>query len=226
MEIRNLASLINFWGTASVKLNNLTGPYIKSYKGVRQGDPLSPILFNFMADDLSRMIHKAQSNNLFSGLIDHIVNKGVAVLQYADDTIICLEHNLEGVRNMKLLLYMYEVMAGLKINFYKSEVLVINDNANWANVYAEIFHYHTSISPIKYLGVPVSPSRLHVIDWLPLVEKNNKKLDPWKGGMMSIAGRTVLINSSLSNSPIYHMSIYLLPKTIIARMDKVRRKFF
>jgi hypothetical protein len=79
---------------------------------------------------------------------------------------------------------------------------------------------------IKYHGVPVSPSRLHVIDWLPLVEKNSKKLDSWKGGMMSIARRTILINSSLSNSPIYHMSIYPLPKTIIDRLDRVRRKFF
>ena len=43
---------------------------------------------------------------------------------------------------------------------------------------------------------------------------------------MSIARRTILINSSLSNSPIYHMSIYLLPKTIIDRLDRVRRKFF
>ena len=43
---------------------------------------------------------------------------------------------------------------------------------------------------------------------------------------MSIAGRSVLINSSLSNSPIYHMSIYLLPKIIIDRLDEVRRTFF
>lgn len=47
-------------GTVSVKLNDIIGPYIKSYKGVRQGDPSSPILFNFVADGLSRMIHKAQ----------------------------------------------------------------------------------------------------------------------------------------------------------------------
>ena len=67
-------------GTVSVKLNDLIGPYLKSFKGVRQGDPLSPILFNFVADELSRMILKAQSNNLFCGLIDHIIDKGVAVL--------------------------------------------------------------------------------------------------------------------------------------------------
>jgi hypothetical protein len=43
---------------------------------------------------------------------------------------------------------------------------------------------------------------------------------------MSIAGRSTLISSSLNNTPIYHMSIYLLPKSIINDMDKVRRTFF
>lgn len=60
-------------GTVSVKLNNSLGPYIKSHKGVRQGDPLYPILFNFATDGLSRMVHKAQFNNLFCGLVDHII---------------------------------------------------------------------------------------------------------------------------------------------------------
>jgi hypothetical protein len=36
----------------------------------------------------------------------------------------------------------------------------------------------------------------------------------------------VLINSSLSNTPIYHMSMFLLSKTVIKRMDKLRRKLF
>ena len=38
-------------------------------------------------------------------------------------------------------------------------------------------------------GVPVSPSRLHLSDWTPLVDKSNQKLDVWKGGTMLIAGR-------------------------------------
>jgi hypothetical protein len=49
----------------------------------------------------------------------------------------------------------------------------------------------------------VSPSTLHIADWLPLIEKSKKKLDIWKGGAMSIAGRKTLIDSSLNNAPIY-----------------------
>lgn len=148
------------------------------------------------------------------------------MLQYADDTIICLKHSTEGARNLKLLLYMYKLMAGLKINFLKSEVMTINDEENWAAVYAEIFNYQIGTFSIKYLGVPVSPSRLHISDWLPLIEKNNKRLDIWKGGSMSIAGRSTLINSSLNNAPIYQMSIYLLPKAIVSNLNKLRRTFF
>jgi hypothetical protein len=65
---------------------------------------------------------------------------------------------------MKILLYMYELMAGLKINFYKSEIHTIKDEENWARTYAEIFNCQVGTFLIKYLGVPVSSSILHVCD--------------------------------------------------------------
>jgi hypothetical protein len=112
-------------GTVAVKMNGKVGQYFQSCKGVRQGDPLSPLLFNIVADCLTRMILKAQNNNMLTGLVKYLIPKGVAVLQYADDTILCLEHNLTYTRHVRLLLYVFEQLSGLKINFDKSEVLMI-----------------------------------------------------------------------------------------------------
>ena len=55
------------------------------------------------------------------GLVPHLVDGGVSILQYADDTIIFMEHDLAKARNMKLVLCLFEQLTGLKINFHKSE---------------------------------------------------------------------------------------------------------
>jgi hypothetical protein len=58
-------------------------------------------------------------------LIDHLITKGITILQYTDDTILCLQDDEEKTRNVKMLLYIYEQMSDLKINFEKSEVVLM-----------------------------------------------------------------------------------------------------
>lgn len=69
--------------------------------------------------------------------------------------------------------------------------------------------------------VPISPSRLHIIDWLHVYEKSAKRLDVWHGSSLTMALRGVLIKSSLNNSAIYQMSIFLLIQTIIDKTEKI-----
>ena len=204
-------------GTLSVIVNDQMGPYFTSGKGVRQEDPLSPLLFNLAVDALAKMIQMGQQNHLIKGLIPEYIGGGLALLQYADDTILCIQDDLEVAQNLKLLLYLYEGMSGLKINFNKSEVIMISQHNEKSLMYAEMFNCATGSWPIKYLGVPVSGSSIQVSTWLPLVEKINKRLDGWKGGALSLGGRLTLLNSCLSSIPIYSMSMYLLPKTILKK---------
>ena len=110
-------------------MNDDIGHYFQSKKGLRQGDPLSPILFNLVADMLAILIERAKVDkilierakvdNQFCGVIPHLVDDGLSILQYADDTILFMEHDLEHAKNLKLVLSTFEQLSGPKINFHK-----------------------------------------------------------------------------------------------------------
>lgn len=93
------------------------------------------------------MIHNAQANGLIKGLAKNLIPYGVAILQYVDDTIICMEDNAKTARNTKLLFYLYEVMSGLKINFIKSEIVLINGDNTLAKQYADLFNCPSGFIP-------------------------------------------------------------------------------
>lgn len=83
---------------------------------------MSPILFNIVADMLSVLIKRAKDDGQIKGVIPHLVDDGLSILQYADDTILFMDHDLKQAKNMKLLLCVFEQLSGLKINFHKSEI--------------------------------------------------------------------------------------------------------
>jgi len=91
-------------------------------KGLRQGDPLSPILFNIVVDMLAILINRAKDEGQVSGVVPHLVDGSLSILQYADDTILFMDHDIEKATNMKMLLCAFEQLSGLKINFHKSEI--------------------------------------------------------------------------------------------------------
>ena len=62
-RVRGFSEKWCFWtkmilhnGTVCVKMNNEMGSYFKSAKGVRQGDPMSPTLFNMVVECLTKMV--------------------------------------------------------------------------------------------------------------------------------------------------------------------------
>ena len=74
--------------SVAVNVNDEVGPYFQTKKGLRQGDPLSPILFNIVDDMLTLFIKTTKAEGSLSGVVPHLVDDGLSILQYADDTIL------------------------------------------------------------------------------------------------------------------------------------------
>jgi hypothetical protein len=82
-------------GSVAIKVNDDIDKYFQTKKGLRQGDPLSPLLFNLAADMLTLLISRAKEDGQITGLIPHLVQDGLSILQYVDDTILFMDHNIE-----------------------------------------------------------------------------------------------------------------------------------
>jgi hypothetical protein len=63
-------------GSVGVHVNNSEKGYIETGKGLRQGDPWSPIHFNIVVDVLTRMLQVARNQNLIKDLGENIVEQG------------------------------------------------------------------------------------------------------------------------------------------------------
>ena len=201
-------------------------PILQTSRGLRQGDPLSPILFNIVADALRNLLDKAVKKEQLTGVLEDMVPRGISHIQYADDTVIMIDGSDKSIRNLKLILYCFEWLSGLKINFHKSEVLVFGVDQLEKERMANMLNCKLGTWPMKYLGIPLSENRLGSSAFAGLKEKMVRRLDPWKGKHLSSGGKLILTNPCLSSLPMYNMGFYLLPKSYHDRMDLVRGKFF
>jgi len=195
-------------------------------RGLRQGDPLSPLLFNLVADALSAMMDKAVERDLIVGVLDKLIDKGVSHIQYADDTVLMTDGSDKSIINLKILLYCFEWLSGLKINYHKSEVIFFGFTQAEKERKANMMNCKLGELPVKYLGIPVSDRMLGIGAFQGLSCRMMKRLDPWKGKFMSSGGKLILTNSCLTNLPMYTMGFYMLPKGSHAKMDFIRSKFF
>jgi hypothetical protein len=147
-------------------------------------------------------------------LIHHLVDGGVSILQYADDTIIFMEHNLEKALNMKLILCIFEELSSLKINFHKSEIFSFGQAKEVKNDYKVLFGCEIGSLPFRYLGIPIHFRKLKNGEWKPIKDRFEKKLSSWIGKLLSYGDRLILINSVLTSLPICLLSFFEIPKGV------------
>jgi hypothetical protein len=63
-------------GKVCINLNGVNDEFFRTSRGLRQGDPLSPILFNLIGEALGSMINARKSKGHLSGLVPHLVDGG------------------------------------------------------------------------------------------------------------------------------------------------------
>jgi hypothetical protein len=163
-------------GTSSVLLNGAPGKRFHCRRGVRQGDPLSPLLFVLAANFLQSMINKARATGLLNLPIPMASTKDFPVIQYADDTLIIAEGDPKQLFFLKSLLNTFSMSTGLKVNFNKSMIVPINVTQDKLNILAGTLGCSIGSMPFTYLGLPLCISRPRLQEFMPMIRKCENKL--------------------------------------------------
>ncbi|CAL5382198.1 unnamed protein product [Camellia sinensis] len=209
----------------SILVNGSPTEEFSPQKGLRQGDPLSPFLFNIAAEGLNLLLHRAKELGIFKGACVGPAGLRVSHLQFDADTILFCDAEWAEIVNAKRILRCFELISGLKINFHKSVVCGVGISDEVTQVFASKLCCLCRKLPIKYLGLPLGANPRRKKAWQPIVDKIRSKLALWKRKLLSFAGRLTLIKSVLDSLPGYYFSIFKLPKGVAREIEKIKATF-
>jgi hypothetical protein len=127
---------------------------LQNIQGAKAGGPLSPFMFNLAADALDHMLSKAKEKGHIKGVATNLIPGGITHLQYADDTVVMVGCDKDSIKNLNFLIYCFEWMSGLRINYHKSEVVTFGVDEDCKTMIANTLNCKKGVLPMKYLGSP------------------------------------------------------------------------
>jgi len=208
--------------TSAVLLNGCPGKTIHCKRGLRQGDPLSPLLFVLAANFLQSLINKGKEMGLLNLPIPMETNKDFPIVQYADDTLIVAKGDTRQLLFLKSVINTFFEATGLKVNFRKSMMLPINITDERLDFLSKTFGCSKGAFPFTYLGLPLSISKPKVDDFLPLISKCQTRLGSISN-LLNQAGKLEITNAVMTALPTFYMCTLELPKGVIKRIDSFKK---
>jgi exonuclease III len=217
----------------------LASPFNQS-RGLRQGDPLSPLLFNIAFEPLLRSI---LSNSLLKGIpipdtpkwrgtpnLAESTGIMVKLLAYADDLIL-FANSLAEWNILQDHLYSYGLASNAKVNLSKTIILSLTGkpHQNWISIAKNAgITWHDSFhpDPAIYLGYPLYTSDKQLQSFLNKIKsKIQTHINILKTRALSVKGRAIVVNSLLL-SRLWHIArVTVLPKTWISEINAVLRQY-
>lgn len=201
----------------SFLVNGKSVGFFPCKRGVRQGDPLSPLLFCLAEDVLSRGIsHLVQAGLLKTCLGPKSFSTPSHVL-YADDVLVFCKGDKKNLDALMKLISDYSSASGQQLNKAKCKFYSCSISPRKSASLATCLGFSAGSLPFNYLGVPLFKGKPTRYQLQPIVDKILNKFAAWKGSLLSI-----MFNKSML---LYSFQVYIWPANLLNILDKSIRNF-
>uniref|UniRef100_A0A8C9YJL5 Reverse transcriptase domain-containing protein n=1 Tax=Sander lucioperca TaxID=283035 RepID=A0A8C9YJL5_SANLU len=168
---------------SSILTNSDRSQSFELKRGVRQGDPLSPLLFDITLEPLAIGIRSHPGiNGVKFGNVESLVNL------YADDLLICLSDPVVSVPNLLNYIKSFSKLSGYTINWDKCEFMPLT---NMCPTFLKSLPFKIVNTHITYLGLKISrnPKLLLKLNFLDMMDTLKANIRNWKLLPLSMIGR-------------------------------------
>ena len=215
-EFINWVKILYQGAVAQVMINgHLTGK-IKLNRGVRQGDPLSPLLYVLVIEILALQL---RSN---PNLIGFTINgEKLVSFHYADDTTIAITQNKcwkEVIKELET----YEAASGAKINQKKTVGLW---TGRWKNRTDKPLDISWTSGNVKALGIYLGNNKPNEETLEEIFEKMKKAVNFWKGFYFSKFAKARIIEIFISSRLWYAAKFMSIPANFQKRFQSLISDF-
>ena len=204
---------------SSIKTNGLISKPFALQRGVRQGCPVSPLLFVIALEPLACAI---RSNNVIQGVNLHGYN--FRLNMYADDILLTLTNPKVSIPAVLELVDLFGNLSGYKINWGKSEAIPLNPHTFRSDLGDAPFVWKSK--GMKYLGVNIiSPiTDIFGLNGPNMLQSIKDDLSRWTALPMSLWGRVEILKMNVL--PRLAFCISAIPLEFPARWFQEIRSIF
>ncbi|XP_062104354.1 uncharacterized protein LOC133815539 [Humulus lupulus] len=142
-----------------------------------------------------------------------------------DDLLLMCKAHLSSIQIMQQAFQEFSSASGLSINQAKSSIYFGGITSAEKEKLLCLSKLREGQFPLKYLGVPLRPTKWKAMDCDIIISKIRQRLHGWASRNLSYAGRVRLIQSVLLGIRNFWMSIFLLPQKVIKEIDCLCRGF-
>eukprot|EP00253_Pinus_taeda_P004599 PITA_04599 len=172
-----------------VLINGAASPFFKGKRGLRQGYPLSSLLFLLVVEGLSQLILKAKREGTVKGL-EVAVNMFISHLLFVDDILLFSNGNMTEIKELKKILELFMKATGMEVNYKKSQLILEGFNRKEKGQITSIlpFDVYKLEDPFKYIGFWLKSNAYKKQDWNWLLAKIEARIMHWRFNWISKAG--------------------------------------
>ena len=188
----NWVDLFHCGVQSCVDVNGHLSSFFPLSRGVRQGCPLSPLLYVLVAEVLACNIRANPCIIVLS--LPGSVSPLPVISQYADDTSLVVTSDV-AIKATFDTYSLFEKGSGAKLNQSKSRGLWLG---SWVGRNDLPVALDWSNTKLKILGVYLGLGNLEEANWCPQIDVVENVLLSWRQRSLSFQGRSLVINCSCS----------------------------